>query len=121
MTAMRCGGCAILQFRVSSQHALLSMFYSTKPLLWLSSIFLYAVNQNEVFKIVIALQWFSLHCRDKSKSAGVCAFFVVGVACTKQVSCAPVHVQVCNRCLSTPEYIYVNKLSEWCAHAPVYV
>jgi len=32
--------------------------------------------------------------------AGVCAFFAVSVACTKQVSYPPEHVQVCtlNRC-----------------------
>jgi len=30
--------------------------------------------------------------------AGVCAFFVLSVACNKQVSWAPVHAQVCRLC-----------------------
>jgi len=61
-------------------------------------------------------------------SASVCrrvcmSIFVVGVACTKPVLCAPVHMQVCTLWLMflTLAYMLVNTLSTGCAHALVYV
>jgi len=54
--------------------------------------------------------------------AGVCVFFVLSLACTKQAHRAPVHVQVCTlyRCLLISIYIFGNIPSAGRARAPVY-
>jgi len=66
---------------------------------------------------------------DRCACAGVCAFVVVGVACTKHVSWAPLHMRVCtlqhvqyNRYLYKTLYqaIFSDTLSAGCAHALAY-
>ena len=125
-----------------NQHALRWMFGSAEASssFQLKTSFAVRTFQDSrmIYKSFIAKS--SLHCLHKRACAGVCAFVVVDVACTKQVSWAPVHVQhvcmlskyvcytgvfntsvhICEQVSSTPVYEFTNTLSAGCAHALVY-
>ena len=69
------------------------LFCSAENVLYLSSIWTKFQDSEVVCKTFHSKEVSAPS--DRHSCAGACAFFVVGVACTKQVSWAPVHVQVC--------------------------